>query len=217
MREDDRQIGKVDRDVVDQHRRAVLEAHAPAATGAGSDPAVTGVKDHRHARRLEHFVERIDAAIVRHELLQRRVQFETAHTAGRNQPARFFHRLAPARRIDAHEGHENVGMRRGRRENVRVRNDAAAREALVDRKDDARHLARAIVRRELVERGRHRAPSEIPARRRADLTLRRIRRLGVNVHVDRDEARNVEHPHALRTESFLFPWTSERKQFPRSR
>jgi hypothetical protein len=88
-------------------------------------------------------------------------------------------RESPPRRRRSASAHEHVGMCRGGREHVGVRNGPAARETLVDRENDARHLPGAIVRRELVERGRYRAPSEIPARRRADVTMRRTRRLRV--------------------------------------
>ena len=91
MRQDDRQRREVDRDVVDGHRVAVLEAHAAAAGHARADAAVARVEEDRQAGFGKDLVERVRDPVVGEELLQRRVQLEPADDPGIDEPPRLAH------------------------------------------------------------------------------------------------------------------------------
>ncbi len=189
MRHHDRQFRKVDRDVVDQHRVAVLEAHAAAAAHARADPAVPGVEQHGQPRRLDDLVERVDPRIVRLELLQRRVQLEAARSGG-DEPLRLRERPRPAHRVDARERDEDVRVRRRRGEHVVVRHRGPSGQPFVDGEEHARHAPLAIVRRDRVERERHAGRAEVAPRGGGRVV--RLALLGVRVDVDVDRAQRVD-------------------------
>jgi hypothetical protein len=182
--------GEVDGDVVDRHRVAVLEAHAAAAAHPRADPAVPGVEQHGQPRLGEHLVERIGEPVVRHELLERRVQLEPAHAAPREEPPGFVHRGLAARRVEAHEGERDVGVRGGEVEHGVVRHLGPSAQALVDREHHAGHPARAVVRGERVPVGVGVGLEVLPGR-----LVGRAAAFGgvqVDVDVDRREPRDVE-------------------------
>jgi len=76
----DLDVGKRDRDVLQQHRVGVLQPHVTAATHARADARMTGVKDRRQMELIDDFVDRPRHAILRLEPLHRRVEVgRTAH------------------------------------------------------------------------------------------------------------------------------------------
>ena len=82
MRENDGHVGKIDSHVVDIHRVTVLQPDASAATHSCADSAVARVKDDRQAGFVDDFIKRIDCAIVRMELLQRRMKLGVSFSGG---------------------------------------------------------------------------------------------------------------------------------------
>ena len=82
----------------------------PPPRHAGADAAVAGVEEDRQLRLGEDFVERVGEAVVGKELLERRMQLQAAHAAGRDEPPGVGHAPAPARRIDADERDRDVGV-----------------------------------------------------------------------------------------------------------
>ena len=65
MCEHDRHVGKIDSDVVDVHRVAVLQPDASPSRHPSADSAVARVKNDREFGLVDHFIKRIDRAIVR--------------------------------------------------------------------------------------------------------------------------------------------------------
>ena len=134
MRHDDRHPGKIHGDVVNQHRVAVLQTDAAAAGHARADAAVSRVKEDRQLRAGKHFVQRIRDAIVWRKTLKRRVEFQSANAARRDEPLRFADALGAARRIDAREGNRDVGVLGGKLRDLVVRHHRPSCELFVHRK-----------------------------------------------------------------------------------
>jgi hypothetical protein len=69
--EDDLHVGKVDRDVVDQHRLAILEPHAAAALHPRAHARMAGVEDGRQLVLGDHLVDRIGHPVIGVRVLHR--------------------------------------------------------------------------------------------------------------------------------------------------
>ena len=119
------------------------------------------------------------------------MQLEPARP-GAYQARRFVQRRRAARRVDARERDEHVGVRGGRGEHVVVRYGRAPREPLVDGEHGARHVALAVVRRDAAELERDAGVAEVAARgagRGVRFALGGVR---VDVNVDRRQRVDVE-------------------------
>ena len=73
------------------------------------------------------------------------MQLEPADAAGRDEAPGFGDAVGAAVRIDAGEGHRDVGVRRGEVRDLVVRELRAPRQPLVHREHHARHAARSVV------------------------------------------------------------------------
>src|SRR5436309_2945154 len=110
MREDDRHIREIDRDVVEQHGLRVLEPDAAPATRRRADAGLPGVEKRRQLGLGDCFVQRVSHAVVGKELLHRRVKLEAPDAEVLDQPPRFAHALCAAMGIDAREGDRDVAV-----------------------------------------------------------------------------------------------------------
>ena len=137
MRDDDRHVGKVGRDVVEMDRVRILQPQSAAARHAGADARMTAVKDRRQPMLRDHFVERIRDAVVREEALQRRMKLEAADHTIRDQAARFAHAHLALVRIDARERQHDVAVLARRVRDFLVRNASCTElEFGIDREHD---------------------------------------------------------------------------------
>src|SRR5689334_8200455 len=110
MRHDDRHVGEIHCDVIDRQRISVLEPHSTTSGQASADAAVPGVKKDREFRFREEFVKRIGNAIVRKELLNWRMEFQSANRAGGEKPSGIGHTLGSAMRVNADEWNGDIGI-----------------------------------------------------------------------------------------------------------
>ena len=195
MREHDLHVGEVDGDVVDVHRVRVFEADAAAARQACPDTGVPGVEQRRDPAFLDHLVQRVDLAGVREERLDVRVELEPADAVVADQPTGAVDGVWPVR-VDRRERDQHVGMGCRRGGDLLVRRRRQARDGLgVDGEDDRGHVALAVVGGDVVD-GRLRRVAEVPLRRLSPLGLQAVLtsppRLGVRVHVNRDDLVEVD-------------------------
>ncbi len=79
MGEDDLHVGEIHRDIIDQHRLAVFQAHAATAAHAGAHAGVSGVEDRGQAIFGDDFVDRIADAIGRVAVLGDAMELEALH------------------------------------------------------------------------------------------------------------------------------------------
>src|SRR5947207_9257786 len=91
MCDDDRDVGEIDRYVIEVNRIGVFEAQSAAARHAGADARMAAVEDCRQPMLGNHLIEWIRHPIVRKETLDGGVELETADHAGRDQTARLAH------------------------------------------------------------------------------------------------------------------------------
>jgi hypothetical protein len=137
----------------------------------------------------DDLVERIDRAVVGVEALDVRVQLEALHAVVADQPLRLLHRPDALVRIDRGERDEHVRIRRRDLGDLLVRHRRTPGHRLrVDREDDRRELALAVVGRDVL-RGRQRVLAEVRGSCRAPVrphaVLARAADLRVDVDVDR--------------------------------
>jgi hypothetical protein len=191
MGQNDRHLREIDGDIIDRHRIAVFQTD-PAATGqAGADSAVACVKEDREPRFGEHFIQRIRRAIVREELLQRRMKLEAVDAAGGDQASCFANGLRSARRIDAREGDRDVRMFGRKFGDGVVRDLRSSRQLLVHGEDDAPDAARSIILGQcLPVVGRATLAEVSPGAFIHGRQLACV--LEVDVDIDRDQAVDVE-------------------------
>ena len=148
----------------------VLQAHAAAAAHAGADAAVAGVEEDRQFRLGEHFVDRVGDAIVRERTAG---AADAASARGRRRSRRGVW-LRPRRERPRVGSTLTNGIAISALAAAKARMSSFVRcgrpgQVLVDGKDDARHLARAIVVGEgLRRRGprRWRRSTSVPRRPR---------------------------------------------------
>src|ERR1700728_332717 len=93
MGEDDRHAGKIDRNVVDEHRVGVFQLDACATRHARPDSGLAGVEQRRQSRFRNRLVQDIGAAIVREKALHRGMKLEAANAEVADEPPSS---LAPA-------------------------------------------------------------------------------------------------------------------------
>ena len=72
MRDDDRHVREIRRDVVEVHRVGILQPQPAAARHAGADARMAAVEDRRQLVLGDHLVELVGHAVVGEEALQRR-------------------------------------------------------------------------------------------------------------------------------------------------
>jgi hypothetical protein len=68
------------------------------------------VEQHRQPRLLEHLVERVGQSVVGEELLQRRMELQSADVPAGDQAARLAYRLVAPVRVQADEGERHIGV-----------------------------------------------------------------------------------------------------------
>ena len=178
---------------------------------------MAGVEEGWQARLGDHLVERVGAAVVREEGLEVRVELEALDAVVGDQRSGARDRVRPGR-VDARERDHDVRVRGRGLGDLLVRDRGNAAPGLpVDGEDDGCDAARAVVRRDVVDRRQRLVASEVPPRRLAQVGGHRIvavpRELRVDVHVDRGDGRQVDHgdtvpsfswsaaPHASRSQS----------------
>jgi DNA-binding IclR family transcriptional regulator len=188
---DDRQVGEVRCDVVEEHRVRVLQPHPAAAPHPRADAGLPGVEDGWDAGLLDGRVERVEAHVVRVERLRRGVELEPLDAVLPHQPADRPQGDLVAPRVDAAEGDEDVGVGGGELGDLFAGDRRAAGRALgVDGEDDAADVLLAVVGSHGVDRRllrtaeqRRRRLLELPA---GGVAAGVAAPLGdVHVHVDR--------------------------------
>ena len=156
---------------------------------------MAGVEERRDSGLLDRLVERVERAVIRKERLDVRVELEAAHAVVADEAAHLVHRVRPVR-VDGRERDQHVRVRSGDLGDLLVPHRGATRDGLgVDGEDDRGHVARAVVRRDVLD-GRRAASAEILLRRRPPLgteaVLARPADLGVRVEVDRADRGEVD-------------------------
>jgi hypothetical protein len=192
VRHDDRHLRKIHRHVVDRHGVAVLQPNTAAASHPCADAAVPGVKEHGKTRFGKDLVQRIGDAIVREELLNGRMQLQSMDEPRINESARFADAFLSTVRVDTGEGDRDIRVVGSEARDDVIGNGRTAGEPFVDREHDARHVARAVVRRNGCRIASYALGAEVLARRRIRLGLSGALGLEVHVCVDRDQTRRVE-------------------------
>src|SRR6266498_451658 len=146
MRDDDRHVGEIHRDVIEVNRIGVFEAQSAAARHAGADAGMAAVEDRRQLVLGNHLIERIRHPGVREETLDGGVELEAADRAGLEQTARLAH-AHPSVRVDARKGDHDVTVLASRIGNLLIRNPPSADlEFRIDREHHQADLSLAIVR-----------------------------------------------------------------------
>ena len=100
VRDDDRHVRKIDRDIVDVNRIGVLQPQAATARHVGADAGMTAVENGRQLVLGDHLVKLIGHAVIRKKSLHGRMELEALDDAGLDQIARFAHAHAALVRID---------------------------------------------------------------------------------------------------------------------
>src|SRR2546423_5777654 len=138
-----------------------------------------------------HLVERIGHAVVRKELLRRRMELEAAHAIVLDQPPRLRDAFGAAMRIDARERDRHVAVLVRELGDLLVGDLVLAAFLRIDGEDDEAHLELAVHLRHLRHRLVLRLVAEIAPHRLLRLGALVVdvqRRLpGVRMDVDRDE------------------------------
>ena len=67
MRDDDRHVGEIHRDVVDMDRLRVFQAQSAAAAHAGAHAGMAGVEDRGQLMLGDHLVELVGLAVIGEE------------------------------------------------------------------------------------------------------------------------------------------------------
>ena len=110
MRNDDLNVGKADRHVVQVHRVAVLQPQAAAAAHAAADTAVAGMENRWQLVFGDHLVDRPGHAVVGVVTLHRGVELETLDAVLGNQPPRLACAHLALVRVDAGKRNHHVGV-----------------------------------------------------------------------------------------------------------
>jgi hypothetical protein len=159
------------------------------------------VEDGRHPELGDGVVERVVCPVGGVEVLQARMELEPTDAVLGHQATGRPHGGCAARRVDARERDQHVGVLRGSLRHVLVGDGAVPRRRfVVDREDDGGHRQVAIALGDLVDR--RGAVVRLEVLRGGSHQLRPEGRvpvgvdLDVDVHVDGDEVRNVEPAHA---------------------
>src|SRR3954451_11576651 len=103
MRDDDRHIWKIYRDVVDVNWIGVLQPQAATAAHVGSDAGMAAVKNRRHLVLRDHLVELVGDTVVREKPLHGRMELEALDDSGLDQVAGLADAHATLVRIDRRE------------------------------------------------------------------------------------------------------------------
>ena len=198
MREHDRHVREVDRDIVHVERVRILEPDPAASPLAHPDPALAGVEEGGQPRLGDRLVEDIGMPVVRIERLHARVELEPLDPVALDQGPRGARPGLPLPGIDARERDQHVGMRGSDLGDLLVRHGYLSRPGLaVDAEDDGCHLPLPVVRGDVLD-----------GHRRVDVGLEHLRRLEslrlregiflprhgdlrVGVNIDRDEVGDV--------------------------
>ena len=164
------------------------------------------MKQRRQAGLGNHFVERIDIAVVREKALDDGVKLEALDAEILDEAARFTHPHFAARRVDAGEGNADVGMLGGGFGHFFVGDAADAHAAFViDGEDHEGDLFLAVVGRHLRD-GRvldlvaEVAPARFERLRFGFVGQKARRGLRVGVNVNRDQRVQIHFQHR----AFLF-------------
>src|SRR6266536_2109533 len=146
MRDDDRHVGEIHRDVIEVNRIGVFEAQSAAARHAGADAGMAAVEDRRQLVLGNHLIERIRHPGVREETLDGGVELEAADRAGLEQTARLAHAHPSLVRVDARKGDHDVTVLASRIGNLLIRNPPSADlEFRIYREQPQAHLSLTIV------------------------------------------------------------------------
>jgi hypothetical protein len=198
VRDDDRQVGEVDGDIVEVQRVGVLQPDPTTAGQTRADPGLAAVEERGYAELLQHLVERVGSTVVGIERLDAGVELEAAHPELLDQPSGLGHSGLSFGGVDAGERKQHVGVAPGPLDHRLVGDPGVAQRRLrVDGEDHRRHLPLAVVVRELVERRRSAAlDPEVLVRAGPEVLgqgeVAAPVGLGVRVHVDGGECRDVE-------------------------
>src|SRR5439155_18274774 len=110
MCDDDRDVGEIDRYVIEVNRIGIFEAQSAATRHAGADARMAAMEDCRELVLGNHLIERIRHPVVREETLNGGVELEAADHARLDQTARLAHAYASLVRVDARERHHDVAV-----------------------------------------------------------------------------------------------------------
>ena len=164
----------------------------PPPRRAGADAGLPGVEERRQLRLGDHLVERIGHAVVREELLHRRMELEALAPCSRvirRSPART--PSAPRCGFDAREGDRDVAVLVRELGDLLVGDLAAGLLRAVDGEDHERHLELAVHLGHLRHRLVLRLVAEVAPHRLLLLVGRVVHRQrgfpGVRMDVDGDE------------------------------
>src|SRR5712692_10714497 len=147
MRNDDRHVGEVGRDIVNVDGVRVLEFETAAARHARTDSRVTGVKNCRQLMLGDDLVKLIGHSIVWEEALQSRMELKTSNYASFDEVTRLTHAHAALMRVDRRKGNHHVGVRSSCLSDFIIGTALVADlELAIDREHDKADFALTIIR-----------------------------------------------------------------------